>query len=78
MNDSKKLYEEYLGIVKKTELYAHDMSDGRGVQIKPINLEDMERRNILAKELMDKHSDILELNPSEWHEIRVHAEMDEA
>ncbi len=68
-----KLYYEYQSLVPKTTFTVHDMKDGNYGPAPYIDQDDLLRRDEIAKILVKSYQHLLDLSPSEWHNIKLDA-----
>lgn len=68
-----KLYYEYQSLVPKTTFLVHDMKDGNYGHAPHIDANDLMRRDEIAKILVESYQHLLNLSPSEWHNIKLDA-----
>lgn len=68
-----KLYYEYQSLVPKTTFFVNDMKDGNYGSAPYIDANDLMRRDEIARIIVESYQHLLDLSPSEWHNIKLDA-----
>ena len=67
----ENLYREYKKLEVATHIEAQILKRGQPYKIQHINPQDLMRRKILAKELVEHCKDYFEDKPGEWYDIKM-------
>ncbi|MDP2684986.1 MAG: hypothetical protein Q8P20_08195 [bacterium] len=68
-NECELLYEEYKELEKITKREAQMLKPGQPYEVQNINIDDFEKRKILAKKLVKNCKDYFKDKPGEWFDI---------
>ncbi len=67
----KALYDEYLHLDAKTHIVVRDYDPNVPIEGKHIEYQDLLRKKILAKELVNTCRDYFDDKPAEWHDLKL-------
>lgn len=67
-------YFEYANLIPRTTLVAQTMGPGGTYNAQYINPDELNRREELAKIILDKYRSYLNIDPVKWHDIELDAQ----
>lgn len=66
----KALYKEYQVLDAKTHIIAQDYHPGKKIEGKQVDYQDLMRKTVVAKEIVECCEEFFKDKPGEWHEIK--------
>jgi len=68
--EAEKDYHEYLDLCSKNTILSQDLKEDGGYgQTRQINYDELEKEKVLAKKIVSSYKHVLNINPSEWHNL---------